>query len=74
MLLITEDDDRQPLRCLGQFPVQIRTVNSTNTIQLTALGKDESVICLATNQNEDQLYAITNSGQLIECRLDLRSD
>ena len=74
MLIVTEDDDRTPLRMVGSFSIQIRTLNSTNSTQLTPLGKDESIICLATNMNEDQIFAITNSGQLIECRVDLRDD
>jgi WD40 repeat protein len=36
------------------------------------LGADERIICLAANQYEDHLFAITKSGQLIETRYDLK--
>ena len=38
------------------------------------LGKDEGIICVAANYDENELFAITKSGQLISSKINLRTE
>lgn len=66
LLRIDEDsDERQPLRMVGDKIEVSKSFDGKNK---------ERAICMVATKQEDRLYVVTNQGQLMEAKWDLRSD